>query len=71
MKMYVSCPICGRRLCKAENGSDVDIICSHCGKVIRIQVSANEVRAIPAERYTNESDIQKTADGKTAQRFSL
>lgn len=32
MKMYASCPICGYKLCKAENGSDVDIKCQHCGE---------------------------------------
>lgn len=71
MKMYASCPVCGHKLCKGENGSEVDILCSRCGKLIRVNISDNEVRTIPAERYTNESDIQKTADGKTAQRFSL
>ena len=24
MKMYASCPLCGHKLCKAENGTDVD-----------------------------------------------
>ena len=28
MKMYASCPICGHKLCKGENGSEVDILCS-------------------------------------------
>ena len=71
MKMYAACPICGHKLCKGENGSEVDILCSRCGKLIRVHIADNEVRAIPAERYTNESDTQKTADGKTSQRFSL
>lgn len=71
MKMYAACPICGHKLCKGENGSEVDILCSRCGKLIRVHISDNEVRAIPAERYTNESNTQKTADGKTSQRFSL
>lgn len=71
MKMYASCPICGHKLCKGENGSEIDILCPRCGKLIRVHISDNEVRAIPAERYTNESDTQKTAAGKTPQRFSL
>lgn len=49
MKMYASCPICGHKLCKGENGSEVDILCSRCGKLIRVHISDNEVRAIPAE----------------------
>lgn len=71
MKMYASCPVCGHKLCKGENGSEVDILCSRCGKLIRVHIFDNEVRAIPAERYTNESDTQKTAVEKTSQRFSL
>ena len=49
MKMYASCPICGYKLCKGESGSDVDILCPRCGKLIRVHISDNEVRAIPAE----------------------
>ncbi len=36
MKMYASCPICGYKLCKGESGSDVDILCPRCGKLIRV-----------------------------------
>lgn len=74
MKMYASCPICGHKLCKGENGSEVDILCPRCGKLIRVHISDNEVRALPAERYetTKQAEqFEKTADGKTAQRFSL
>ena len=74
MKMYAACPICGHKLCKGENGSEVDILCSRCGKLIRVHISDNEVRALPAERYetTKQAEqFEKAADGKTAQRFSL
>ena len=50
MKLYVSCPLCGHRLCKAENGSNVDIKCQRCNKIISVQVVANQIRAVPAER---------------------
>ena len=39
MKMYISCPICGHKLCKAENGLDVDVKCQHCGENICISSS--------------------------------
>ena len=29
---YVMCPECGRRLCKGEIGTRVEIECSKCGK---------------------------------------
>ena len=65
MKMYAACPICGHKLCKGENGSEVDILCSRCGKLIRVHISDNEVRALPAERYetTKQAEqFEKTAD---------
>ena len=39
MKMYASCPICGYKLCKGESGSDVDILCPRCGKLVRVVIS--------------------------------
>ena len=71
MKLYVSCPLCGHRLCKAENGSNVDIKCQRYNKIISVQVVANQIRAVPAERYTSEQEIQKTVAGKPAQRSFL
>ena len=41
MKMYASCPLCGHKLCKAENGSDVDVKCRHCGENICISSSVS------------------------------
>lgn len=49
MKFYASCPVCGYKLCKGESGSEVDILCSRCGKLVRIVITADEVRAIPTE----------------------
>ena len=42
MKMYASCPICGHKLCKGENGSEVDILCPRCGKLVRVGVAGFE-----------------------------
>ena len=39
MKMYASCPICGYKLCKGESGSDVDILCPRCGKLVRVVIT--------------------------------
>lgn len=49
MKFYASCPICGYKLCKGESGSDVDILCPRCGKLVRVVITADEVRATPTE----------------------
>ncbi len=49
MKMYASCPICGYKLRKGESGSDADILCPRCSKLIKIHIMETEVRTVPAE----------------------
>lgn len=36
---YVMCPKCGRRLCKAESGTKVEIECPKCGEVMSVAIS--------------------------------
>ena len=44
MKLYAACPICGYKLCKGENGSDVDILCPRCERLIRVVVTEKEIK---------------------------
>lgn len=37
-KLFATCPFCGRRLCRAVSGSEIDTVCPKCGKTILIQV---------------------------------
>ena len=55
MKMYASCPICGYKLCKGESGSDVDILCPRCGKLVRVisPRCGKLVRVVITETNTN------------------
>ena len=39
MKYFAICPVCGKRLCKAEEGSSVDIQCPDCKEQVEIIVS--------------------------------
>ena len=48
MKMYASCPICGYKLCKGESGSDVDILCPRCGKLVRVVITETNTNCTPA-----------------------
>ena len=41
IKLYAECPICGYKLCKGAAGSDVDILCHRCGRLVRIIVTEN------------------------------
>ena len=36
MKKYVVCGDCGRKLCKAEPGSVVELVCPKCNKPTRV-----------------------------------
>ena len=48
MKMYAACPICGHKLCKGESGSDVDILCPRCGKLVRVVITETNTICTPA-----------------------
>ena len=37
-KFFVTCPECGRRLCKAVPGSEMEIECPKCSKPLAIYV---------------------------------
>ncbi len=49
MKMYASCPICGYKLCKGESGSDVDILCPRCGKLVRVVITETNTNCTPTD----------------------
>jgi len=39
MKLFAICPFCGKKLCKAEEGSSVDMQCPECHEQVEIKVS--------------------------------
>ena len=43
MKYFAICPVCGKRLCKAEEGSTVDIQCPDCKEQVEIVVTRETV----------------------------
>ena len=49
MKMYACCPICGYKLCKGESGSDVEILCPRCSKLIRMVITETNTKCIPTD----------------------
>lgn len=54
MKMYACCPICGYKLCKGESGSDVDILCPRCSKLIRVVITETNTKCIPTDHPKKE-----------------
>ena len=63
MKMYASCPICGYKLCKGESGSDVDILCPRCGKLVCVVITETNTNCTPPtllkrrQKKTTENSI--------------
>lgn len=43
MKYFAICPVCGKKLCKAEEGSTVDIQCPDCKEQVEIVVTKEAV----------------------------
>lgn len=40
---YAMCPNCGRRLCKGEPGTKVEIECSKCGTVAVVEIQNEDM----------------------------
>lgn len=43
MKYFAICPVCGKKLCKAEQGSSVDMQCPECHEQVEIKVTQETV----------------------------
>ncbi len=40
---YAMCPKCGRRLCKGENGTKVEMECPKCGEFASVIIEEDDV----------------------------
>lgn len=45
MKYFAVCPFCGKRLCKAEEGSKVEMQCPACHEQVEVVVTKGMVSA--------------------------
>lgn len=41
--VFVTCPKCGRKVCQAENGSTVKILCQKCRHTLMAEVADDKV----------------------------
>ena len=41
--MYAACPICGHKICKAEELSAVEILCPRCSNLVRVEIKNQAV----------------------------
>lgn len=49
-----TCPICGHKILKGENGTAVEALCPKCNRLIRI-----EVNDIKVTSYVSETQLQR------------
>ena len=45
-KLYGTCPICGKKLCRAKTGSNVDVFCPTCKKTVMVEIMNGRVIAV-------------------------
>jgi len=43
MNYYTVCPTCGYKLCKAGDGSNIEIYCPKCNEKMTIDVKDNKI----------------------------
>ena len=43
MEYYAACPICGHKLLKGNNGTNVEVPCRKCGKLIRVNIADGKI----------------------------
>lgn len=41
---YAMCPNCGKRLCKGESGTKVELECPKCGKLVSVIIDDEDMR---------------------------
>ena len=40
---YAMCPQCGRKLCRGETGTEIEIECPKCHKLFFVRIDAEEI----------------------------
>ena len=55
---YVMCPHCGRRLCKGEPGTKVEVECSKCGKIASVFINGDTLTI--SEKPLTEQEHDKS-----------
>jgi phage FluMu protein Com len=43
MKYYIACGVCGHKLFKAGDGSNIEIICPKCNEKLNIEVKDGKI----------------------------
>ena len=53
---YAMCPKCGRRLCKGESGTKVEMECPKCGEFASVIIDEDDIHISKKPIFTNTQD---------------
>lgn len=58
MYKYITCPQCGKRLCRAELGSNVEISCTTCKQELQVSVDKDGgVHTLPLDNKKSQTKL--------------
>lgn len=49
MSYYTACPYCGHKLLKGEEGTNVEVPCRKCGRLICVRITDGKISTFYAE----------------------
>lgn len=55
MKYYALCPICGKKLCRAEIGSVIEMPCPHCKLQVEVAIDKSGI-SISMSKETKQNN---------------
>ncbi len=56
---YAMCPRCGRKLCKGESGTNIEIECPKCGELVSVIIKDDDVHISKRESLNSKKLIVK------------
>lgn len=51
MRLYTVCPICGHKLLKGDDGTNVEVLCPKCNHKIIVIIDKQQVKVVDKEAY--------------------
>ena len=59
---YAMCPKCGRRLCKGENGTKVEMECPKCGEFASVIIEEDDIHISKKPIFNIENSEESKTD---------
>lgn len=59
---YAMCPNCGKRLCKGEPGTKVELECPKCGKLVSVIIDNDDLHISDKPLPTHQDKLMRTAN---------